>query len=66
MPHGSHHDETGWLNEDNRRLLLRRDAGGSWQLDAPAKAWRFVGQRVRVTGIRAEFNLLEVTSIDAL
>ena len=66
MPRGSHHDETGWLNEDNRRLMLRRDAGGRWQLDAPANVWKFVGRRVRVTGVRAEFDLLEVTSIEAL
>lgn len=63
MPRGSHHDETGWLLEDRGQLSLARDAGGNWRLDAPRVARRFVGRRVRVTGTRADFDLLDVIKI---
>lgn len=66
MPRGSRCDETGWLNDDRGRLILRRDAGGTWQLDAPWRARRLVGQRVRVVGVRADFNVLTALSVEAI
>ena len=66
MPRGSRHDETGWLNENDGQLTLRRDAGGTWRLDAPQRARKLVGKRVRLEGFRAEFDLLEVKAIDLI
>lgn len=63
MPIGSLHDETGLLLENRGKLSLRRDAGGVWRLDAPASAYRMVGQRVRMTGRRIDFDLLEVDAV---
>ena len=66
MPRGSRHDETGLLLEDRGQLALKRDAGGTWRLDAPHSAERLTGRRVRVVGTRAEFDLLDVATIEAI
>ena len=66
MPRDSQHEETGQLAIERAQLVLRRDKGGAWRLDAPRKAWKLVGQRVRVTGTRADFDLLEITEITGL
>ena len=65
MPRGTHHVETGLLLEGQRptNLILQRDDGGVWQLDASAAAWAFVGKRVRIIGTRAGFDLLEVEQV---
>lgn len=68
MPMGTTHDEAGWLNEQNGELLLRRDEGGAWRLDAGLiqtwKARRFVGARVRVQGVRVDFDTLALKRIE--
>lgn len=70
MPHGSRHEEMGWLNESAGQLLLRRDEGGRWRLDVGLwLGWRtrkLIGKRVRITGRRSGFDLLDVTSIEAI
>lgn len=67
MPRGSRHEETGWLNDDRGQLVLRRDGGGQWCLDMGwLLTWRtrkLVGKRVRVVGVRSNFDLLAVSSI---
>lgn len=63
MPRGSHHDETGMLLDDRGQMILSRDAGGTWRLDAPHSARRMIGRRVRVTGRRADFDILDVATI---
>lgn len=63
MPIGSPADETGVLLLDAGCLKLRRDDGGTWRLDADLDAVAFLGARVRVTGFRSGFDLLDVTSI---
>lgn len=69
MPIGSHHDETGWLNDDAGQLVLRRDGGGRWRLDVGfLTRWRsrgLVGKRVRIVGVRDDFDLLAVKRITA-
>lgn len=62
---GTRHDETGLLLERRGQLLLQRDQGGTWRLDADWNARRFLGQRVRVHGIRSGFDLLDVTRMAA-
>ena len=69
MLRGSQHEETGWLNDDRGQLILRRDGGGRWRLDMGwLLTWRtrnLLGKRVRVIGIRSDFDLLAVSSIKA-
>lgn len=64
MPQGSRHCETGLLLRGDLGLVLRLDDGGEWQLDAPGRARRYIGQRVRIEGIRDGFNLLAVTKLE--
>lgn len=67
MPIGSHHDETGWLNDDRGELVLRRDGGGRWRLDVGLvlgwRARKLVGRRVKVEGTRIDFDLLAARRI---
>ncbi len=63
MPIGSAHDETGVIGSEAGQLILWRDDGGRWRLDAPHDAGRHLGKRVRVTGIRSGFDLLDVQTI---
>lgn len=64
MPRGSRHCETGLLLRGDLGLVLRLDGGGEWQLEAPGKAERYIGQRVRIEGIRDGFDLLAVTKLE--
>lgn len=57
------HDETGLLLRGASGLVLSRDGGGSWQLDAPRSAEALVGRRVRVTGQRIGFDRLSVDTL---
>ena len=63
MPRGSHHDETGVIVRDGAQLVLLRDDGGRWRLDAPQYADEHIGRRARVVGVRSGFDLLDVTSV---
>jgi hypothetical protein len=65
MPIGTKHIETGWLVSEGGQLLLRRDEGGCWRLDAPRKAAELVGQRVQLEGTRSGFDELAVDVITA-
>lgn len=64
MPRGSRHIETGFLFEGRQGLVLRRDDGGEWRLDAPLSARRLLGRHVRVDGVREGFDILAVTAIE--
>lgn len=70
MPRGSHHTETGWLNERNGERILRRDEGGQWRLEMGFFAhWRsrkLVGKRVLIMGERDDFDVLAVKHIEAV
>lgn len=44
MPYGSKHDETGMIGREAGQLVLLRDDGGRWRLDAPMKAASHFGQ----------------------
>lgn len=67
---GTRHDETGWLNLDRGQYLLRRDGGGTWQLElgflTEWRARRHVGRRVRVAGTRIGFDVLSADRVDVL
>jgi hypothetical protein len=68
LPRGTSHDETGWLNDDRGQLVLRRDGGGTWRLDVGfILTWRtrkLLGKRVRVMGVRSDFDLLAAYLIE--
>jgi hypothetical protein len=65
MPLGSFHSETGLLLRQRGKLILQRDAGGTWRLDADPEAAALLGCRVRIDGIRSEFDVLEVSRVVA-
>ena len=63
MSIGSRHSESGLLLHSGSGLILRRDGGGRWRLDAPRKAQQLVGQRVTVEATRSGFDVLDVQMI---
>jgi len=63
MSLGSRHDEQGLLLRDGSDLILMRDDGGRWRLDADRGADKLLGQRVRVKGTRTGFDILSVTRL---
>ena len=64
MPMGSRHEEMGLLRWDRGGLILLRDEGGRWRLEAGRRAEKLVGQRVRIVGTRVEFDVLAVSKIE--
>ena len=65
MPRGTTHWVIGTLASGNPLPLLHVDDGGVWQVDLPRGHARLIGRRVTVTGVRADFNVLDVTRIAA-
>lgn len=63
MSLGSNHDEHGMLLREGRDLVLMRDDGGRWRLDADPGADKLLGHRVRVEGTRIGFDILSVTRL---
>ncbi len=63
MPIGKFHSEEGLLLRQRGRLILQRDDGGFWTLDADPDAEDLLGLRVRVEGIRSGFNSLDVSRV---
>lgn len=63
MPRGARHVETGILRPGRWGYALETDGGGTWQLDAPGSARRYLGKRVTVEGTRSGFDLLDVHRI---
>ena len=61
MPIGKVHVEEGQLLREQGSLILQRDDGGRWRLDADARCEELLGLRVRVEGVRSDFDLLEVS-----
>ena len=63
MPVGKFHSEEGLLLRQRGRLILQKDRGGFWTLEADPAAARMLGLRVRVEGVRSGFNALDVARI---
>lgn len=63
MPMETRHQVTGLLLEQQGGLVLEVDGGGTWRLDAGRRAHRLLGLRVKVSGVRDEFDLLAVQRI---
>jgi hypothetical protein len=64
MPRGTRHEESGQLLREGGWLVLLRHDGGRWRLDVGRKAARLLGQWVHVDGIRSDFDILDVQSIN--
>jgi Protein of unknown function (DUF5818) len=63
LPLGSYIQESGLLLQGGSGLILQRDGGGRWRLDAPRKAERLIGRRVTIQGKRSGFDLLDVHEV---
>jgi hypothetical protein len=63
VPLGSFHSETGLLLRQRGNLILQRDNGGRWRLEADAEAEHYLGQRVAIEGIRSGFDVLDVVRV---
>lgn len=63
MPLGTFHIETGLLLRQRGGLILQRDDGGRWRLNADPEAEQLLGHRVRVEAVRSGFDLLDASRI---
>lgn len=59
-------DVCGVMLREGRRTNLYVDGGGYWELDLLARHLRFVGQRVRVQGVRSGFNRIDVERLSTI
>ncbi|MEC3910323.1 DUF5818 domain-containing protein [Sphingobium sp. CR2-8] len=64
MPLGAAHEEVGILIGDGVYPVLKIEGGGKWRLDPSCRYRHLIGQRVRVYGTRADFDLLDVKRIE--
>jgi hypothetical protein len=64
MPRGSKHDLTGLLLENGVYPILRMPDGGEWRLDVTKSHRHLLGKRVRILGIRDDFDLLSMQKIE--
>ena len=63
MPMGKFYSDEGLLLRQRGQLILQRDTGGRWRLDAEPEVENLLGLRVRVEGVRSDFDVLEVSRI---
>lgn len=63
MPRGTRHELTGVLLGGGFHPVLRVQDGGEWRLDMSQSYRHLMGLRVRVVGIRENFDLLAVEEI---
>lgn len=64
MPRGSVHTESGIIVAKGPTLYLQRDEGGHRPLDTAMLAWKWLGRRVTIEGVRDGFDLLAVRRIE--
>jgi hypothetical protein len=64
MPMNREHLEAGLLLREGATLILRRDDGGRWRLEAGREAERWLGRRVRVRSTRCGFDAIAVAGTD--
>jgi hypothetical protein len=56
-------DETGLLLRKGGGFVLQRDRGGQWRLDLHRVPVDLVGKRVRVIGVQADAELVDVEGV---
>ncbi|ATI83279.1 hypothetical protein A6768_11545 [Sphingobium yanoikuyae] len=65
MPRGTYQASVGvLLGGDGFYPILREDDGGQWRLDMPARYYHLLGRRVRVTGQRCDFGMVDANRIE--
>lgn len=52
------------LGGDGIYPVLREAGGGEWRLDMSSRYAHLLGERVRVTGRRCDFDMLDVERIE--
>ncbi len=60
MPIGKFYSEEGLLLRQRGGLILQRDGGGRWRLEVDQDVEELVGSRLRVEGVRSDFDVLHV------
>ena len=60
MPLGSSHLEIGLLLRHRGWFILQREDGGRGRLEADRQLEPLLGRRVRIEGVRSDFDVLEV------
>ena len=63
MPIGAEHVEDGLLLREGGGIVLQRDDGGRWRLDLDRDQEALLGQSVRIHGVRAGFDRLDVRRV---
>ena len=63
MPLWTEHIETGCLAHEHGTLVLLRDDGGRWRLETMIDVGPLLGCRVRISGVRCGFDVLDVTAM---
>lgn len=63
MPLGTFHAEEGLLLRQRGGVILQRDDGGRWRLEADGNTERNLGRRVKAEGLRTDFDVLQVSRI---
>lgn len=66
MPRGTHHILEGLLAYEGRDLALFLDEGGRWRLDPIRGLAKLAGLRVRITGTRSDFDLIDVERFEKI
>ena len=64
MPRGTHHELEGLLLGNGLLPVLRGDGGGEWRLDLPNRYRKLIGRRLRVWGVRSDFDILDVERLE--
>ncbi len=64
MPRGTRYELIGILLGGDPYPVLRVADGGEWRLDCNRSSRHLLGQKVRVVGIRCDFDMLDVERIE--
>jgi len=66
MSRGAHHILEGLLAYEGRDLALFPNDGGRWRLDPVCGLARLAGLRVRITGTRSDFDVIDVERFERI
>lgn len=66
MPMGTRHTIEGMLMREGRDLAIFPDGGGRWRLDPIRGLAKQAGLRVRITGVRSDFDMLDVERFEKI
>ena len=66
MPMGTRHTIEGMLMWEGRSLAIFSDGGGRWRLDPIRGLAKLAGLRVRITGVRSDFDMLDVERFEKI